>query len=376
MRTVIGTSLPEPFSTILRWLRGVISILALSVLLSPAPGVIALEVIALGPNFRNIFIAVPVLSVSLAILLDRVSSRRPNSDNSSEPKFKAAIENWGRSENSGEGLSGYRWRFIILCALASATLPAVAMVPSLMERLSRQSDAEAALRSFVPTYGPGVEQNRLERTLAEFERSRRELSDELSVPERTPPITLWLFNNLDEYRKAGNVSWSGGFAACFEDGVTIGVPLEEASDVFSEDPHSGTPMHEMVHAMVCQGVGHHNFISIQNWFHEGVAKLYENAEISMLHNRILNRVVVWVNRDRLLSPEAFCNYRYDGSGSEVALFYQTSWEFIRSLEAGHGRHTLIAIVDDVAAGSPFEDSLIERLGGTCTALYAEWTESL
>ena len=26
-------------------------------------------------------------------------------------------------------------------------------------------------------------------------------------------------------------------------------------------------------------------------------------------------------------------------------FYRTSWEFIRSLQAGHGRHTLIAIVD-------------------------------
>ncbi len=176
---------------------------------------------------------------------------------------------------------------MILCALAFVALSILAMIPSVVERLSRPSDAEGALRSFVPTYGPNVALNRLERTLTEFERSRRNLADELSVPEGTPPIILWLFNDLNEYRNARNLAWSGGFAMCLEDGVTIGVPLEEASYVFSEDPNSGVPMHEMVHAMMCQSLGHHSFISIQGWFHEGVAKLYGNAEMSRLYYRIL-----------------------------------------------------------------------------------------
>ena len=56
-----------------------------------------------------------------------------------------------------------------------------------------------------------------------------------------------------------------------------------------------------------------------------------------------------------------------GSRSEIALFYRTSWEFIRSLRAGHGRHNLIATVDDVAGGTSFEVSLTENSCGHALA---------
>ena len=372
----MNTSVLGLISTIMRWLGKVIAIAVLSMILSLIFGTIAIEMVSLGPNFHYIFFVVPILSIFLAIVWERIPGRRQNSGNSSEPKFVTSIKNWSKSEDPEKGLNGYKWKFVILCALAIITVPVLSMTPSLWERMARSRDAEAALRSFTPTYPPNADLKRLERTLAEFERSRRSISDELSVPKEISPITLLLFNDSNDYRNARNLSWSGGFTECIESGVTIGVPLEEASNVFDEDPHSGAPMHEMLHAMMCQRLGPTNFFSVQSWFHEGVAQLYGNADMSRLRYRIINRTMLWMKRDQLIPPERFCYYRQEGSSAEITLFYSTSWEFVRSLERGYKRSTLIAIIDDVAAGVPFDKSLVDRLGGSCTDLYAKWSESL
>ena len=70
--------------------------------------------------------------------------------------------------------------------------------------------------------------------------------------------------------------WSGGYTSCQEEGVTVGVPLENASNVLEELPASRTPLHEMVHATWCQSLTRDLFRSIPRWFHEGMAQWYEN----------------------------------------------------------------------------------------------------
>ena len=251
----------------------------------------------------------------------------------------------------------------------------VAGGPPLADRLSRPADAADARESFVVNYVGDVEDARLERTLAEFERARRTISEYWSLPYPSPQISLELFRDLREYREAGAADWSGGYAQCHRESVTIVVPLEEASNVFEEEPPSGTPLHEMVHAAWCQKLGRASMHSIQRWFHEGMAQWYEDKGIHRFQYRAWNRWAIWFNREHLLPTTEFCNYEPGANWHEIALFYGTSHELIRSLEAKHGIKHLNAIVDDVEAGIGFDDSLRDRLGGTCSELYSEWSQS-
>ena len=76
-----------------------------------------------------------------------------------------------------------------------------------------------------------------------------------------------------------------------------------------------------------------------------------------------------MSRGSLLSATEFCNYTSGGSRADIELLYSTSWEFIRSLEAGNGIKTLNAVVEDVRAGKAFGDSLRDRFGvhvASCT----------
>lgn len=264
----------------------------------------------------------------------------------------------------------------LLVALA-ITLPllGVAMTPYLLERNSRSRDAEAALQSFSPKHAASVDSADLERTLAEFERARHELSDQWLIPESSPHIILHLFRNLEDYRAGRGLDWSGGYAKCGRDKVTIGVPLEDGSNLLNELPPTRTPLHEMVHAMWCQKLGQRPFYMIPSWFHEGMAERFAYRGFQGYWDRTFNRWAVWINGSNLLPATEFCSYRPRANRDEIALFYGTSYEFIRSLEAQHGIEHLSAIVDDVSSGMSFDNSLHARLGGTCSELYGEWSQS-
>ena len=341
-----------------------------ALLLTPLIGVFAVEFVSLGPRFRFLFFAVPLLSIAVTILAALIPSRN------SKPKFIVAVENWcGKDQHNGH-IGHWKWRCLALWVLAFILFIGLAAIPSSIERISRTYYANAALLSFAPVYESESERNRLERTLAEFEHARRNLGKEWSVPAGTPPIMLHLFQDIGEYRKSTGSNWSSGFAMCQEDAVIIGVPLEEASNLLNEDPHSGTPMHEMVHGMMCQFLGHTSYTSIPSWFHEGVAQFYGNLEASRIADRVLNRITVWLDRENLLESEVFCVQRVNGPRSKVVIFYRTSWEFVRSLEAEYGRHTINAVIDDMSNGVRFDASLTSLLGRTCTVLYEEWAQSL
>ena len=251
----------------------------------------------------------------------------------------------------------------------------IGMAPAVIDHQSRSRDAEAALQSFLPRHAASVDSADLERTLAEFERARHELSDQWLIPKSSPHIILHLFRDLEDYRAGRGLDWSGGYAQCGRDKVTIGVPFEDGSHLLNELPPTRTPLHEMVHAMWCQKLGQRPFYMIPSWFHEGMAERFAYRGFQGYRDRTLNRLAVWVNGSNLLPATEFCSYRPRANRNEIALFYGTSYEFIRSLEAQHGIEHLSAIVDDVSSGMSFDNSLHARLGGTCSELYGEWSQS-
>ena len=76
-------------------------------------------------------------------------------------------------------------------------------------------------------------------------------------------MVLELHPNLEEYRAERGLQWSRGSVECREHETVISVPLEDAPSILTEGPHpSPAPLHEMVHAMVCQSLGSEAMLSI------------------------------------------------------------------------------------------------------------------
>ena len=346
--------------SVLRLLSAATSWLFLWGIITALVELFIVETVSLGPRFGLMTTVVaPLVALPMAIWIALF-----------KPRKDSRLNAW---------IKRHEKKISLLFAIAVLPVVGLTMTPTIMEHRSRGGDAEVALQSFVPIYGSGVDSARLDRTLAEFERSRRKLADQWWLPNPTPHISLYLFRDVREYKAymaTSGFEWSGGYTSCQEEGVTVGVPLENASNVLEELPASRTPLHEMVHATWCQSLTRDLFRSIPRWFHEGMAQWYENEGRRQFLDRALNRWTVWAYRGSLLSAAEFCGYTSDGSHTKVMLLYGTSLEFVRSLESGYGIRALNAVVEDVRAGASFDDSLHARFGGTCTELYTLWLQSL
>ena len=323
-----------------------------------------LGTVSLGSHFGLMVTAVaPLFALPITVLAAKIIARI-----NSQP-----------DELSDEEAKTRRRKFTAIATVVFLMMLVLTMAPTVMDHQSRSLDAAAALQSFSPLDPSSLDSADLERTLAEFERARHELGDQWLIPDSSPLIVLFLFRDEWEYRNYTRANWgieyAGGHAICSPSGATVGVPLEDASSLLKELPASTTPLHEMVHATWCQKLGQTSFYSIPAWFHEGVAERYQNEGWRQIYDRPWNRWMVWINRESLLPANEFCGFEPRDNADEIALFYGTAYEFIRSLEAEHGIKHLNAIVNDIEAGMGFDDSLRDRLGGTCSELYGEWSQS-
>ena len=246
-------------------------------------------------------------------------------------------------------------------------------------------DASSARQEFrVFTYGDDLDHARLDRTLAEFEQARRGLEGEWPQSGEALPVELHIYWDIQQYRDRRGTEWSVGQAYCQPRRAVVAIPLEEAVSALGSGDHSRAPLHEMVHSMMCRSMGPGGFFLAPSWFHEGMAQLYESEGHLRLVRRAWARMLVSLTGEFLPAPETFCGRQGYDSPDDVALFYAAAMEFVRFLEARHGRGALNGVVRDVGSGGAiwdagsvgvFENSLRGRLGGTCVELYGEWRES-
>ena len=222
-------------------------------------------------------------------------------------------------------------------------------------------------------YGDRLERTQVNQTLAELQEAYEHLGRELPKRVSEDPISIHLFRNLQEYRAITATPGAFGSVLCNASGTLLAIPLENVPDLLSED-ESRTPMHEMVHALMCQALGPEATHSVPRWFHEGMAQLYESEGPGKFDGTV-NRIIVWSKRHDLMAARHFCSASTWASQAEMTLFYRTSLEFVRTLESQQGRDTLIAVIQEIQEGESFDESLHKQLGGSCNQLYEGWIAS-
>ena len=324
--------------------------------------------IPLGPQFKIATVGAPVAGIAVPVAMVLIGW--------------LLRKRWPKSELKQKGrkfkLRGFSRREY----LAGAVIAAIAIVvcwASLEVWISIKdgriaSRAETARQEFeVFLYGDRFESAQVNQTLAELQEAYEHLGRELPKQIREDPISVHLFRDLQEYRTITATPGAFGSVLCNATGTLLAIPLEDIPELLSED-ESRTPVHEMVHALTCQALGPEATHSVSRWFHEGMAQLYESDGPGKF-NGTVNRIMVWFKRHDLMSAHPFCSMSTWASQGEKKLFYRTSMEFVRTLESQHGRDKLIAVIQGVQDGEPFEQSLHNNLGGPCDELYEKWLAS-
>ena len=253
------------------------------------------------------------------------------------------------------------------------------------ENTNERKAKEARLRFAVTSYqydGGDFNPEAVNQTLAELEDSFQNLKDYWTLPEQAPRIKVWLFRDLSDYQLRMNTNLAAGHLWCsleidsVELGPVIAIPLEKAPSASSGDNFSRTPTHEMVHALMCQSMGEKAFRSTPRWYLEGVAERFETEGLARIRMRATDRMKLWLGLIETPEPERFCARHFtEKTRVNQQAFYRTSHEFIRSLESRHGIERINQIVEDVRTGISFDESVRNRLKGTCSELYTQWKNS-
>ena len=301
---------------------------------------------------------------------------------------------WLERQNADESNQSKKWHFtpkqtalgiIVVILICAAGFPVNIGIREIKEDINERKAEDARHRFAVTSYlgsGGDFDVKAVNQTLAELEDSYQQLKETWTLPEQADRIKVWLFRDLRYYQLQMNTDLAAGHLWCsleiesVELGPVIVIPLERAPSASTDDNFSRTPMHEMVHALMCLSLGEEDFHSIPRWFLEGMAERYATEGISRIGMRTTNRMKLWLNIQEPPDTSRFCARRFSGRNrSDQSAFYSTSHDFVRSLESRHGLQTLNLIVEDVRTGFDFEDSMESRLGGTCAELYSEWKEN-
>ena len=162
---------------------------------------------------------------------------------------------------------------------------------------------------------------------------------------------------------------------CLPTGAKISAPLEDLPNPITWRSGSGAPVHETAHALICQALGARGFHRIPDWFHEGTAEIFRNEDEPKV-TRSMNRIRVWLAHDsQIPTPHRMCQGDPGSTAEERNWFYLTTTEFTRHLESREDDSILDRVVQDVQAGTTFEESLQNQFGKSCRELYSEWLES-
>ena len=330
--------------------------------------VLLIDPVPLGPNFTFIILTTCVLALFAGAMVTVLIMRQ-------KPKRSKSSKKWSLTRKQ---------KTLILVILVLLSVLTITAAPTLEREFKERRNAEKAeqarFRFAVTSYletGSEFSMASVNQTLAELEDSFQSLKGMWALPGRGHRIRVWLFRDLQDYQTRTGQQDARGHVFCPpEHGPVIVVPLEQAPSTGTDDNFSRTPVHEMVHALMCQSLGNEPFYSIPRWFHEGMAERYEMEGPARVFPRVAKRAWLWFNRHNLMGPDRFCVRHLAAEGSaEHSRFYETSREFVNSLEASHEIGPFNLIVDDVRTGTSFDESMRRRLGGTCSKLYSQWKSS-
>ena len=332
--------------------------------------------VTLGPHFKYTVIiactSAPTL-VGLAIIL--IGKRSRNKPEHTEEEKRGTPRKWPFTRRQTVIMA------IVAVPLFVGLYQGLSVAVREFEEDGNTEKAAVALKRFsvISHLGGGEKFDReaVKQTLAELEDSYHRLKGEWRLPRETIKIEVWLFRDIPHYQAWTGLEYAKGHVWCMPDsGPVVAVPLEKAPSGSSSDNFTRTPTHEMVHALMCQSLEAEAFHSIPPWFHEGMATLYHTEGFARIRMRAENRIMTWLKKDEIADQEIFCTQGPSRSEEqELALFYSTALEFVTSLEAKHNLETLNLVVEDIRKGASFEESLQERLGGTCRELYTRWKSS-
>ena len=362
-----GVAQPSINTKKLRAIAGAIAVwIILSAIAIAGTTLMAIDLVAIGPRFVpsiiTTWVLTPVATGPVTVLLLWSIAKSPDFSKKATFTRKEIVV------------------YASIIGMIILALPLTSLVEREVKEYRNEHNAQAAQERFTIAFhlgnGPEFEEHALNQTLADLERSYQRLKDLWVLPEGAEKIYVELHRDIQSYHQStGNLD-AGGHLHCTERTPVIYIPLEEAPSSSGVDNSFRTPMHEMVHALMCQSSGPDAFYSIPRWFHEGMARRFQFEGLTRLKKRFDNRTTVWQERDELLNQETFCVRGPRGlSDSERANFYRTAHEFIRFIESGHDLRNLNLIVDDARNGNTFDESMRERLGGTCEELYTRWKES-
>ena len=351
----------------LREIAGAIVVwVILSVVAMAGTTLAALDLVALGPRFVPsiiatwVFTAVATAPVTV-LLLWCIAKFPPLSKKVTFTKKEIVL-------------------YISIIGIIIIALPLSNLVVREVNEYRNEHKAQVARERFAFAQhlgnGPEFEEHAMNQTLADLERSYQRLRTLWVLPEEAEKIYVELHRDIQSYwQSTGNLG-AGGHLRCTERTPVIFIPLEEAPSTSGTHTSFRTPMHEMVHALMCQSVGADAFNSIPRWFHEGMARRFQFEGLSQIKKRLDNRTTLWQWKDELPAQEDFCIHGLLGlTGGQKSLFYRTAHEFIRFIESEHDLKTLNLIVDDMRNGKMFDESMTERLGENCLELYSSWKES-
>ena len=120
--------------------------------------VIVITTVSLGPRIGLMtMIVAPLSALPVAIGLTLITA--------------------GRASHVQKSKQHYSGKTVGPLVVLTSPMVAASLSPTVVDHYTRSEDADAALQSFEPTYASDVEPAKVERTLAEFERARRQLAD-------------------------------------------------------------------------------------------------------------------------------------------------------------------------------------------------------
>jgi len=287
---------------------------------------------------------------------------------------------WGRKRKQGSNKPRsirVTRRQLVMVSLAMLITLGVGLGRFFYDKHVDDNLLENAVVDFAIINHGSVSADSQNRTLIELEREKRQLHTQVTASGPLQTVQVHLFATVADYQKfTGWATWSGAYTRCSPRVIEVYLPAEKAGSAFTREAPTSGPAHEMVHVVECQ-ILKERADFVPSWFAEGLAEYESSKGFSKLPDRVMRRVSLWWNRNKMMTEDEFLNYYPSESepAERVAVFYNSCLEFMRYISARFSEDPCWTILVDVRNGGIFEEEFTSAFGQSPNNLYLEWLKS-